>query len=48
MTFNTSRAETMASMDRVEGIIRNLHARLIVQHDPEDYRHLPKSPSYLE
>ena len=48
MKVNDSRAETLASMDRVEGLIRNLHARLIVQHDPDDYRKLPKSPGYLE
>ncbi|MGA8706039.1 MAG: N-acyl homoserine lactonase family protein [Steroidobacteraceae bacterium] len=48
MQVNDSRADTLASMDRVEGLIRNLHARLIVQHDPDDYRQLPKSPNYLE
>lgn len=48
MPFNTSRADTLASMDRVEGILSYSHARLIVQHDPEDYRVLPKPPSYLE
>lgn len=48
MRVNTSRAETLASMDRVEGIIRNTHARLIVQHDPGDYSRLPKSPAYMD
>jgi len=48
MIVNSSRADTLASMDRVEGILRALHARLIVQHDPEEYRHLPKAPAYLE
>jgi len=48
MPFNTSRAETLASMDRVEGILHNAHARLIVQHDPDDFRGLPKSPAYLD
>ncbi len=48
MPFNTNRAETLASMDRVEGIVRNAHARLIVQHDPDDFRHLPKPPAYLD
>jgi len=48
MVVNVSRADTLASMDRVEGLIRNLHARLIVQHDPSDYRELPKPPHYLD
>jgi N-acyl homoserine lactone hydrolase len=48
MRVNTSRAETLASMDRVEDIIRNTHARLIVQHDPGDYSRLPKSPDYMD
>ena len=48
MRVNTSRADTLASMDRVEEIIRNRHARLIVQHDPGDYSRVPKSPAFLD
>lgn len=48
MVVNVSRADTLASMDRVEGLVRNLHARLIVQHDPAEYRELPKPPRYLD
>lgn len=48
MRVNTSRAETLASMDRVEEIIRTKHARLIVQHDPADYRRWPRSPAYAD
>ncbi|HEY1726407.1 MAG TPA: N-acyl homoserine lactonase family protein [Steroidobacteraceae bacterium] len=48
MIVNVDRAETLASMDRVEDLVRNLHARLIVQHDPADYKRLPKSPAYLD
>jgi glyoxylase-like metal-dependent hydrolase (beta-lactamase superfamily II) len=47
-TFNSSRAETLASMDRVERIIRNRKARIVVQHDPLDFAALPKFPVYLE
>ena len=47
MEVNDSRADTLASMDRVEGLIRNLHARLIVQHVRRLWQ-LPKSPNYLE
>jgi N-acyl homoserine lactone hydrolase len=48
MRVNISRADTLASMDRVEDIIRNTHARLIVQHDPGDYSQLPKSPAFMD
>ncbi len=47
-TFNSSRAETLASIDRIERIIRNRKARLVVQHDPNDFAALPKFPAYLE
>jgi N-acyl homoserine lactone hydrolase len=45
--FNTSRADTLASYDRIERIVRNTNARLIIQHDPDDFRSLPKFPRYL-
>jgi N-acyl homoserine lactone hydrolase len=48
MRVNVNRADTLASMDRVEAIIRNTHARLIVQHDPGDYKRLPKSPAFMD
>jgi glyoxylase-like metal-dependent hydrolase (beta-lactamase superfamily II) len=46
--YNTDRAATLASMGRVETIIRNTHGRLIVQHDPKDFQALPKPPAYLD
>lgn len=46
--FNTSRADTLASMDRIERIVKNTHARFVIQHAPEDFATLPKSPAYLE
>ncbi|MEA3132587.1 MAG: N-acyl homoserine lactone hydrolase [Gammaproteobacteria bacterium] len=45
---NTNRADTLASMDRIERIVERTHARLIVQHDPEEFDALPKPPAYLE
>jgi len=45
---NDSRAETLASFDRIDRIIANTHARLVVQHDPADFAALPKFPKYLE
>lgn len=46
--FNTDRAETLASFDRIERIVINTKARLVIQHDPEDFKALPKFPAYLE
>jgi glyoxylase-like metal-dependent hydrolase (beta-lactamase superfamily II) len=45
---NTDRADTLASMQRVEAIARRLRARLVVQHDPAEFDRLPKPPAYLE
>jgi hypothetical protein len=42
--FNTSRAETLASMDRFDRLARNLHARIIIQHEPADVAKLPAFP----
>ena len=42
--FNTNRAESLASMDRLERLARNLHARLIIQHEPADVAKLPAFP----
>ncbi len=42
--FNTSRAETLASMDRFDRLGRNLRARIIIQHEPADVAKLPAFP----
>jgi len=47
-TFNVSRADTLASMDRVERIAKRTHGRIVVQHDPGDFARLPKFPASLE
>jgi N-acyl homoserine lactone hydrolase len=44
-SFNTSRVQTMASMARFEAIARNLHARVIIQHEPADVARLPLFPA---
>jgi N-acyl homoserine lactone hydrolase len=46
--YNVNRADTLASMSRVETIIKNTHGRLIVQHDPHVFQALPKPPAYLD
>lgn len=42
--FNSSRAETLASMDRFDRLGRNLRARVIIQHEPADVAKLPAFP----
>jgi N-acyl homoserine lactone hydrolase len=42
------RTDTLASMDRVEKIAKNTKARVVVQHDPQDFQALPKFPAYLD
>lgn len=46
--YNVNRADTLASMSRVETIIKNTRGRLIVQHDPNEFQALPKPPEYLD
>ena len=48
MRVNSSRSESLASVDRIETLLKNLHARLVIQHDPEDIKSLPASPAYLD
>jgi glyoxylase-like metal-dependent hydrolase (beta-lactamase superfamily II) len=43
--FNTNRAETIASIERVKKIASNLKATVIVQHDPRDVSKLPAFPA---
>jgi N-acyl homoserine lactone hydrolase len=46
--FNTDRAETLASMDRVEALVSVAGARVIIQHDPVDHLALPRFPASLD
>jgi len=46
--YNANRADTLASMSRIETIIKNTRGRMIVQHDPIDFNSLPKPPAYLD
>lgn len=43
--FNYDRAETLASMDRIRQMEKNLHATVIIQHDPRDIGKLPAFPA---
>jgi glyoxylase-like metal-dependent hydrolase (beta-lactamase superfamily II) len=42
--FNTSRAETLASRDRVARLAEKLDATIIIQHEPADIAKLPAFP----
>lgn len=42
--FNSDRAQSLASMDRFDRLGRNLHARVIIQHEPADVAKLPAFP----
>jgi N-acyl homoserine lactone hydrolase len=46
--INDSRADTMASFDRVRRLMETHEARLVIQHSPEDFAALPKFPSWLD
>ncbi|MBU8898721.1 serine hydrolase [Corallococcus sp. M34] len=46
--FNASRADTLASIDRINRLMRNSGARLVVQHEWADFNALPRFPAYLE
>jgi glyoxylase-like metal-dependent hydrolase (beta-lactamase superfamily II) len=42
--FNTSRAETIASRDRISRMAEKLDAVIILQHEPDDVAKLPQFP----
>ena len=43
--FNYDRAQTIASLDRIKDIAKNLKATVIIQHDPRDIGKLPAFPA---
>jgi len=43
-SFNTNRADSLASIDRFKQIAANLKATVIIQHDPRDIGKLPAFP----
>jgi N-acyl homoserine lactone hydrolase len=46
--FNFDRAQTLASMDKIEALAAANSAKVIRQHVPEDFASLPKFPEALE
>lgn len=45
--FNTDRAQTLASIDKVEALAKDTGARVIRQHVPDDFEALPRLPEAL-
>ncbi len=46
--FNTSREQTLKSMDRFEAKAKELKAKVIIQHEPADISKLPAFPKAAE
>ncbi|WP_116089994.1 N-acyl homoserine lactonase family protein [Sphingomonas crusticola] len=43
-SYNADRADTLASLDRFKKLAANLHATVIIQHEPADVAKLPAFP----
>ena len=46
-SLNTDRAQTLASMDKIEQLASETNARVVRQHVPEDFNALPRFPQAL-
>lgn len=47
-TWNTNRADSLASLDRFRKIAKNLEATVVIQHDPRDVGKLPVFPEFAK
>ncbi|PAX08611.1 N-acyl homoserine lactonase family protein [Sphingomonas lenta] len=47
-SFNTNRADTLASLDRFKRMAANLKATVVIQHEPADVAKLPAFPQAAE
>jgi len=45
---NLSRADTLASAQRFNRLVANMHARVMIQHAPEDFASMPAFPKFLD
>ncbi|PJI44685.1 MAG: N-acyl homoserine lactonase family protein [Rhizobium sp.] len=45
---NLSRADTLASTQRFSRLAANMHARVVIQHAPEDFASMPAFPKFLD
>lgn len=46
--FNSSRAETLASMDRISKLAKSKKAKVVIQHEKESEVKFPVFPQYLD
>lgn len=46
--FNTSREETLASMEKFDALASKLGATVVIQHSAADFEALPKLPDFLD
>ncbi|HJR82953.1 MAG TPA: N-acyl homoserine lactonase family protein, partial [Sphingomicrobium sp.] len=46
--FNTSREDTLQSMDKFEKLAKETRAKVIIQHEPRDIGLLPAFPQAAE
>ncbi|MEQ8750016.1 MAG: hypothetical protein RIC52_09590, partial [Amphiplicatus sp.] len=46
--FNTDAEETLRSMDRFEALAAETGARVVIQHEADDFAALPHAPDYLD
>jgi N-acyl homoserine lactone hydrolase len=47
-SFNTNRADTLASFDRFQAIAKSLNAKIVIQHELADIAKLPEFPKAAE
>jgi N-acyl homoserine lactone hydrolase len=47
-TFNTDGQATLKSMDQFEALARKENARVVIQHEKEDFEKLPTFPEFLD
>jgi glyoxylase-like metal-dependent hydrolase (beta-lactamase superfamily II) len=46
--YNTDRAQTLSSMQRIEALVSREGARVIIQHELADFQSMPQAPAYLD
>lgn len=47
-SFNTNRADTLASLQRIKALAKNDKATVIIQHEPDDVSKLPAFPAFAD
>jgi len=47
-SFNSDRAQSIASLDRFKQLAKNLHATVVIQHEEADIDKLPRFPAFAQ